>query len=243
MFNVEDTSKFYDKNIPKDIRRIWYIFAYRFLTCVNSDWLKAVSSSRVKSQTHMFRFISVSDEAYVRWILEVKRNKFMSLARQEAEHFGSKDFNKTFQKPKGFHDSTKFSSRYIEIHKQVKDGRKQQEDKDLWNAYFWAYFKRQNAMLFRETSNITREATSSAFKNSLPDEDEEMPISAYSETKEVELDEDEFDEIGDNKPLDSFRAYNSSYESSRHGSPLAMLVTSRESNNIPIVSDVPPVDV
>jgi hypothetical protein len=151
LFNLEIASQFYleDEKLPMNIRKAWYVFANRFLPCVNGEWLKCLTGVRVKSRINMFTYISVSDEAFARWVLEVKHQKIME------EQENGFDVEKKFEKPKGAHDSNKFLSRYNEIHAEVKAGRTD-HNKNIYNNWFWTYFKLHNSRLFQETSKITK---------------------------------------------------------------------------------------
>ena len=84
MFQIDDTKKFYSKEVTKEIRLSWYIFAYKFLICVNSDWLKALSGNKAKLMVNMFKLVSVSDEAFTRWVLEVKYNRCLEDVKNES---------------------------------------------------------------------------------------------------------------------------------------------------------------
>jgi hypothetical protein len=75
MFNIEESKHFYDKNVPKHCRKAWYLFVYKFLICVNGDLLKSLTGPQVKEQKNIFNYVSVSDEAFTRWVLEIKFQK------------------------------------------------------------------------------------------------------------------------------------------------------------------------
>ena len=158
MINPEDATHFYDIDVPKQYRKPWYLFVFKFLICVNGDLLKSFQGSQVKEQKNIFSFVSVSDEAFTRWVIEVKLFKVIAEVKNT-------NCNKPqFQKPKGQHDSLMFSARYCDIYKEVLQGRT--VSRNDWNDIFWLYFKLNHPILFRENSTITQDTL--ARSNQIP---------------------------------------------------------------------------
>lgn len=173
MFPLEITNRFYDDSIPEEARAPWYIFVYKFLVCVNGELLRAISSAQAKEQRNIFNYITISDEAFARWVLETK------FLKVQAEVASGDSTKKAFQKPSGAHDSNRYSSRYNEIHKLVREGRSKSKNK--WNHLFWKYFKLQHKILFQEKATITYENMAAAKRDEKPEEDEvyknnELPV-------------------------------------------------------------------
>ena len=188
MFPLEIMNKFYDDTIPEEARAPWYIFVYKFVVCVNSELLRAISGAQAKEQRNIFNYITISDEAFARWVLETKYLKV------QAEVARGESTKKAFQKPSGAHDSNRYSSRYNEIHKLVREGRSVSKNK--WNNLFWKYFKLQHKILFQEKTTITYEHMAAAKRDEKPEEDEvykknEMPVEATMPIEFEGLDEDE----------------------------------------------------
>lgn len=188
MFPLEIMNKFYDDTIPQEARAPWYIFVYKFVVCVNSELLRAISGAQAKEQRNIFNYITISDEAFARWVLETKYLKV------QAEVATGESTKKVFQKPSGAHDSNRYSSRYNEIHKLVREGRSVSKNK--WNNLFWKYFKLQHKILFQEKTTITYEHMAAAKRDEKPEEDEvykknEMPVEATMPIEFEGLDEDE----------------------------------------------------
>ena len=185
MFDLEQTSRFYDPKVPKDVRKAWYLFVYKFLICVNGDLLKSLQGSQAKEQKNIFSYVSVSDEAFVRWVLEIKYREV------SAEAFNPQNEPKTFQKPKGQHDSLMYASRYYEIYTEVLEGRK--ITRNDWNDVFWVYYKVNHAILFRENSIISQESLARA--SQIPAMDDERLVQAVTLTNAsnplLALDDDE----------------------------------------------------
>lgn len=186
MFPVVITEKFYDPKIPVEARAPWYIFVYKFLVCVNGDLLKNISGAQAKEQKNIFNYITISDEAFALWVLEIRYLKVV-------EEMNNNNGKKLFQKPTGQHDSNKYSSRYSEIHRKVREGR--EKTKNRWNDLFWYYFKIQNKILFQEKSIITHENMAASKRNEKPLEDEayiasQVPVESTKPFEDDEMGED-----------------------------------------------------
>jgi hypothetical protein len=145
MFDLIELQNFYkDENFETNAtRHAWFLFCFKFLTCVNGDWLRCLNGSAAKTQTSIFWFVTASDEAFVRWVLEVKTPK---LLRQKEEGWPLTSGGK---KPQGQHESRKFSHRYTEIYYEVKLMRSKQ-NASQWNNLFWSYYRMQKPYLFAE---------------------------------------------------------------------------------------------
>ena len=176
-FQIQDTAKYYTKEVSKEIRLSWYIFAYKFLSCVNSDWLKSITGRKAQLKINLFKFISVSDEAFTRWVLEVKYKKVMTDMKSNNSVTKKKP-----EKSRGSHDSLKFSRRYTEIYQEVKTGRSA-ETRTIYNNWFWTYFMKHNPLLFADAAPDKRTASGDALKEDMPDEDEEIHTDSINITE------------------------------------------------------------
>lgn len=78
MFDFDEIEHFYcdDYFESPPTRLAWFLYCYKFLTCVNGDWLRAINPAKARNQINLHRYITVSDEAFVRWVLEVKKTNF-----------------------------------------------------------------------------------------------------------------------------------------------------------------------
>jgi hypothetical protein len=179
MFDVNEMNHFYDKDYFRNnsTRLAWYVFCYKFLTCVNSDWLKSIHSANAKNQVNMFRYITVSDEALVRWTLEIKTDKLLA---EEKNGWQEKNGGK---KPNGMHDSRQFSPQYAKIHQQVKESRSCQAAEE-WNNLFWSMYKHIHPKFFEDRSSIGNSKQQGIGMMPHPDEDDYDPGNeATTETK------------------------------------------------------------
>jgi hypothetical protein len=186
MFKLELASQFYlqDAKVPLEVRKAWYIFAYKILPMVNGDWLRNLQGIRAKNRVNMFRIISTSDEAFARWTLEVRWKKINEV------FMNGETPSRKFEKPKGAHDSLAYGNRYREIYDEVKRGRTK-ESETIYNNWFWTYFQHHNPLLFQETTTISRETVVNAARASLPDQDEARPVSSYEITQNYAIDDED----------------------------------------------------
>ena len=49
----------------------WYNYVLKFLPTVSKEWKDKVSSNKVKDKSIIFQYVTISDEALVRWLVEV----------------------------------------------------------------------------------------------------------------------------------------------------------------------------
>ena len=171
MFNIENAAHFYDPTVPRVHRQAWYLFVYKFLVCVNGGLLKSIQGNKVKEQRNIFQDVSVSDEAFTRWVIEVKYKKIKSeVENPEAIN------KKKFKKPPGQHASLMFSSRYAVIHAEVLKGRK--TTRNDWNDVFWNYYKAFHPEIFQERSIITQANMTREHLDETPVEDDDQLVQA-----------------------------------------------------------------
>ena len=181
MFETEEMNHFYDDKYFDNIatRQAWYVYCYKFLTCVNGEWLKSISPSNARNQVNLFRYVTVSDEAFVRWVLEVKRPKLLE------EKKNGWPTSSGGRKPSGSHHSRQFSHRYAEIHYEVKHKRARDNSQD-WNNLFWSMYRIIHTKLFLDPSSLLAMelGQSNYHKVVQPDEDDYQP---NCETKETSV--------------------------------------------------------
>lgn len=175
MFNIENASEFYDPKVPITHRQDWYLFVYKFLICVNGDLLKSIQGSHVREQKNIFQDVSVSDEAFTRWVIEIKYKKVKSEI-ENPEMVGKKNF----KKPPGQHASIMFSSRYAVIHAEVLKGRI--TSRNSWNDVFWNYYKAYHPEIFQEKSIITQTNMNREHLEENPAEDDDHLVEAATIT-------------------------------------------------------------
>jgi hypothetical protein len=179
MFDFDELEHFYNDEYfnSEATRYAWFRYCNMFLTCVNGDWLKAINPSNARNQVYMYRYITPSDEAFVRWVLEVKRSKLLDEKEQGwpvAASGGKK-------KPSGMHDSRQFSHKYAEIYSDVLKKRKSSSS-NQWNHLYWSIFRLGKPDLFMDPSSVACQSMNGTIQVMQPDEDEYEPENQKIET-------------------------------------------------------------
>jgi hypothetical protein len=180
MFDFDEIEHFYrDEYFDSQPTRLaWFLYCYKFLTCVNGEWLRAINPANARNQINVHRYITVSDEAFVRWVLQVKKNKLLEEKRQcwPIASTGGK------KKPNGMHDSRQFSHIYAEIHSEVKKRRSLSSISHQWNNLFWSIYIIVKPKFFVDPSSVTCESLNGIIKVDAPDEDEYEPENQKKDT-------------------------------------------------------------
>ena len=73
MFDLELMNFFYNPDYETDTNVVnaWYIYVLKFLPLVNKKWREATAPDKLTNASSMFLFISISDEALIRWFLNI----------------------------------------------------------------------------------------------------------------------------------------------------------------------------
>lgn len=146
---------------------------------MNGDWLKSCNPSNARNQVYMFRYITPSDEAFVRWVLEVKKPKLLEEKKQGWQIVPSG--GKVKKKPNGVHDSRQFSQRYAEIHLEVNKKR-ESLNAAQWSDLFWSSFKLVKPLYFADPSSFPCESLNGTNTLLQPEEDFYEPQNMKRET-------------------------------------------------------------
>ena len=189
MFDFNEIDHFYrDEYFESQPTRLaWFIYCYKFLPCVNGEWLRAINPANARNQVNLLRYITVSDEAFVRWVLEVKKSKLLEEKRQGwpiASAVGNK------RKPNGMHESRQFSHLYAEIHSEVKK-RRSVSSSHQWNNLFWSIYMVVKPKFFVDPSSVTCESLNGIIKVHVPDEDEYEPENQKADTIIININQDD----------------------------------------------------
>lgn len=154
MIQISDMDKFrnmeYAEN--KQIVVAFYVFFYKLMPCVNLDWEKEMKDNKLKNFTSIHQYCTVSDEAFVRWVIFCKYNKAKSMAEAEISNVSGK---KLKGKEQGKHDSTQFLDVYVKYYMDVKASRKDKNTRIHWNNIFWTLMKLKQKKIL-DVSNHTQ---------------------------------------------------------------------------------------
>jgi hypothetical protein len=151
MFDVNLVEKFYSEEhfYNVEVIKAWYLFVYKLLPCVNNDWMVSLSNVNAKNKVNIFQLVTVSDEAFIRWLLYCK---YPFLQEQQKLGWPKKDDGKKATKSTGSHDSKKFLSEYASIYSKVKKIREDINLANKWNNLFWTLMVKKHAELFETSS-------------------------------------------------------------------------------------------
>lgn len=64
----------------KDVRQLWYVFCFHFLSQINKNWKASLEGSRLLKPTLMYDHITTSDQAMVLWFIKIWEPKIKSLS-------------------------------------------------------------------------------------------------------------------------------------------------------------------
>jgi hypothetical protein len=127
-------NKFYDPQAEQDkeVRKLWYIYVYHFLTKTNKDWNTALQPNRLTKKTFMFDHITTSDEAITHWFIHIWKPKLQEQCNNGWPHI-PRSYGEGEQELKtGLRD-------YVSMHANIGQAKKS-EHGDIacrWNDIFW----------------------------------------------------------------------------------------------------------
>ena len=73
MFDLSLISKFRDPEYENDeeVKYAWFVYCYEIMRCVSLNWKKHTSAHTIKNRPKLDRVITLSDEAFGRFVLNV----------------------------------------------------------------------------------------------------------------------------------------------------------------------------
>ena len=145
--HLDQMDKFYDPAFVDDtkVREAWFVFCYYFLPKVNKTWKESLQKSRLKKTTCIFTSITTSDEALVKWFVQLWKPKL-----EEDERNGwPKQSNKFGE---GEHEIKTRLREYILIHQSISNSRAGNNLQNglQWDAVFWEEVKKRFPSVFQE---------------------------------------------------------------------------------------------
>ena len=131
---LESIQKFYKEGFEQDknVRSLWYLFCFHFLTVINRDWKNCLKGSRVLKPTFLYEHISTSDQAMVLWMIKSWEPKIRDQAERNWPGFentaaeGEQELRAGLQEYIGYYT-------LISNFKQKQDG----ELACKWSDIFW----------------------------------------------------------------------------------------------------------
>jgi hypothetical protein len=138
MFDISLMKHFYDPDHVdnSDVMDAWFKYVYQFLPLVSKPWKDCVKNDRMRCQQIMFQHVTISDEAIVRWFIELWSPKLQKKMDQNWP-----EENKSTGK--GQHDIKKERRLYALIHQSIatqRNNRLNLQNIMIWNQKFWEMF-------------------------------------------------------------------------------------------------------
>jgi hypothetical protein len=202
MFDLELMNFFYNPDYETDsnVVNAWYIYVLKFLPLVNKKWREATAPDKLTNASSMFLFISISDEALIRWFLHIwvpilvkkkeqrEEEKTMNKKKQASQEEINETENeialeKKTQSPlkkarkQGPHDTNVKASIYSSVHHAITNARRNYDAAVRWNQIFWSEVQKRNNYTL-ETDNTCTKNTK-FFKSA-----SELPLPDLNENQE-----------------------------------------------------------
>jgi hypothetical protein len=199
MFDLELMNFFYNPDYETDTNVVnaWYIYVLKFLPLVNKKWREATAPDKLTNASSMFLFISISDEALIRWFLNIwvpiivkKKEQREQEEAMNGKMASQEEINKTENaikqekqilspvkkaRKRGPHDTNVKASIYSSVHHAITNARRNYDAAVRWNQIFWSEVQKRNNYTL-ETNNT--KAYKSASELPLPDLNENQEFLA-----------------------------------------------------------------
>ena len=189
LFDLNLMDYFYNSEYEdnENVINAWYIYVLKILPLVNKKWKDAVAPDKLSREISMFSFISISDEALMRWFLKLwvpKLSKNDNTSEKEATNDESDDEtdnnnikNPKIPKKRGPHDSNVNLNIYTSLFHDITSARRNYSTAVCWNMLFWVEVKKRNTDIIEGRSVSSKHARS--LNNAT-----ELPLPDFNENQE-----------------------------------------------------------
>ena len=145
MFDINLMQYFYNEEYEKNdmVVSAWCTYVLKFLPLVNKQWRENVSSDKLRNKEFLYHSITVSDEALVRWFIEL----WVPIINSR-KTIGWDVSEKSLGK--GPHDTKKNIDRYSILHQDIDVKRKNYKTAIRWNDLFWNEIEQKHKNLFKQ---------------------------------------------------------------------------------------------
>lgn len=133
----------YEQN--QDVIDAWYIYVLKFLPLVNKKWRESTSPDNFVNEVSMFHFVTISDEAIMRWFIKIWMTKIMKKNEKENEEKEDEAEQDEKIKKRGPHDTNVNATIYTTLHHEVTIARRNYDAAVRWNLIFWDEVKKRNS--------------------------------------------------------------------------------------------------
>lgn len=161
MFDVVLMNFFYNPDYETDEKVVnaWYIYVLKFLPLVNKKWREATAPDKLKNGASMFHFITISDEALMRWFIAIwvpilVTKKENELKKNELKKNDNEDKE---DKPikRGPHDTNVKATIYTHLHHSITNARRNYNAAVRWNQIFWDEVKKRHSNFLTENGSLS----------------------------------------------------------------------------------------
>ena len=162
MFDLQIMNKFYNKDYEKDkeVLEAWYLYCYKLLPSVSKQWRDAVCSEKLPHKTNMYKCITISDDALVRWLVELWMPR---LLQRKANQW--KPVVKSLGR--GPHESLEKRDDFVSWYEVIKESRQDPYLAFKWNDLFWNEVERKHADKFNRKSLRVNKTIANALATNL----------------------------------------------------------------------------
>lgn len=175
MFDLHLMNFFYDPNYENDERVInaWYIYVLKILPIVSKKWRDSTAPDKLSNEKSMFSFITISDEALMRWLLIIwvstltktnhahpqnnNSDKENNKEELDPSTLNENEKSKPSKKKRGPHDTNAKLNIYTKLYHEISMARSDYNTAVRWNLIFWAEVrKRSDCFLKGKNSSSKR---------------------------------------------------------------------------------------
>lgn len=165
--SLQHLDLFYDSKFEqdKDVRNMWYIFCFNFLSKINKDWNNCLQPSRLRKKTFLFDHITTSDEAMTQWFIKHWEPKI-----KEQQENGWPPMEKS--RGEGDHELKAGQKDYVALYQKILQS-KTIENGELacrWNDIFWEEMESNHPIAFIEDQAQSTTAVMNESKSNLNEE-------------------------------------------------------------------------
>lgn len=186
MFDLNLMDFFYNPDYENDTNVInaWYVYVLKILAIVSKKWRDATAPEKLSNEKSMFSFISISDEALMRWFLIIwvsnlanKNPKEPNSNDGNKENLEENEKNMPSKRKRGPHDTNAKLSIYTKLFHEISRARRDYNTAVRWNLIFW------NEV--RKRTNYNIDGTNASSKHSKYfDHSSDLPLPDLNENQE-----------------------------------------------------------
>lgn len=167
MFDLNLMDFFYNPKYEnnENVINAWFVYVMKILPIVSKKWRDSITPDKLPNEKSMFSFITISDEALMRWLLiiwvsNLKKKKSEDIQKksdQSMNNYSDKenedesktnnqdDDSKPSKKKRGPHDTNAKLNIYTKLFHEVKKARSDYNTAVRWNLIFWNEVRKRNA--------------------------------------------------------------------------------------------------